>query len=209
MYSTSPGLSFGGKFPSEAPPPSPWKPAQGCLAAEPKPWRTWRPRVPRVGVGAGLAAAGAGPGPVLPRAAGQVGPRLAPARPASPALPGAQSWEGGVVQGPGSARLSRPLTHGRKVALKPSPFSYFLPRAGLLSWSRAGRSRLSAPPGVRRGWWLGVRCTLDGGTNFPDSLGTLVRSVPHCVEGGAESAGRYVAPCLELCFLRTSFILGG
>ncbi|VCW67868.1 unnamed protein product, partial [Gulo gulo] len=37
----------------------------------------------------------------------------------------------GVVPSPRAARLSHPLTHGRKVALQPSPSSYFLPRAWL------------------------------------------------------------------------------
>lgn len=68
-----------------------------------------------------------------PGRAGWAPPRLSPAR--------APEGAGRAGASPGPARRCPRLTHRRKVALRPSPVSSFLPPARLWSWSRAGRSR--------------------------------------------------------------------
>lgn len=148
----------------------------------------------RGGGGAGGGRGGAGC--ALPWAARQVGPRPGSSLPRSRE----QSWEGGVVASQRSARLSHPLTHGRKVALKPSPSSYFLLRAWLF---------VELEPGVEEPTPHTTRCPARVAARGPASpgrrhklfccLGILVRRVPHFEGGGAGSADRYVACCSELC----------
>ena len=119
------GLSFGGNFPSEAPPPSPWQRAPGWPRSRARPPAHLAAAPP--GEGAGLAArAGAGRDASSPGPARQVGPRLG----SDPARAPPKARVGGRGS-PGAARLCHRLTHRRKVALGPSPTSYFLPGAPL------------------------------------------------------------------------------
>lgn len=159
------------------------------------------------GGGAGLAArAGAGPDASSPGPARQVAPRLrsGPAR----APPSARVGGRGS---PGAARLRHRLTHRRKVALRPSPTSYFLPGARCrlgAGWGGPGPRRESgrrpgrradcpgpgeepAPPSSRcpARWWHKL-----SGLSL-DSPGES-RTGPG---GGAAAADRYVACGSEIC----------
>lgn len=107
-----------------------------------------------------------------------------------------------MVRSPGSARLSRPLTHRRKVALSPPPSSSSsLPRA----WRAAElepRGEQPAPPSPlgdpRAGGGSAAGASRTAAQTFPTVCGHRPES-PARRGGGARSADRYVASCPEPC----------